>query len=158
MSDSAANDILKKGPTREIQGKSARIAALFSLLGTDCRQNIHTILLQARDIFGAERCIYLDLASGEPVAPGGPLSVEAIHRLTSWAQDLSTLPDEADVLLFGRESLPPDIGWDCCTLVCIPVTTDGTRLGMLVAGFKTDRELGPDDRHAARCLSGALGL
>ena len=159
MSDSVANGIVKNGSARDEQDTAARIDALFFLLGTDLRQNIHIIVSQARDIFSADLCLYLPLSSdGEWVSSGGTLSEKALRNLSSWAEGMSVLSQEKGLHLLDGESLPQNMIQDCSMTACIPITADKITVGMLITGFKTQREFGPDDHHAARCLSGALGL
>lgn len=89
MSDSAANGIVENRLVRGNMEKSARIAALFTLLGTDCLQNLHTIVTQSREIFAADFCIYLatDIPD-QHLDPGCRLPDRTIGQLMSWTQTL----------------------------------------------------------------------
>lgn len=159
MSESALKKHLETSVTTAPAGASARAAGLLSLLGTDGRQNIRTIVSRTLDIFRADMAAYLPSDQKEsPVTAGRHLSEEALSLLLSWSANTISMAEESGSVFLDGDSLPRGLASGCRFLAGIPVFRNETPCGVLLTGFDAPRDFGPDDHHAARCLAGALCL
>lgn len=139
--------------------KSARIADLFSLLGTDSRENIKILTAQTLKIIGGEFSLYQGSIQAGANLPQSLetdlLSGETLFKKSATDKILII----QDTLTKARAAQDPLVKkFNLRSIMGIPVLANQELVGVLWLADTSPREFTADERHALQCLADALGL
>ncbi len=139
--------------------KSARVADLFSLLGTDSRKNIKILATQALKIIGGEFSLYqgsfqtganLPKSLATDLLSGDTLFKKSATDNMLIIQDTMAKVRTAQDPLVKKFNLRAIMG--------MPVLAKQNPIGVLWLADTRAREFTQDERHAFHCMADALGL